>query len=181
MLIILGGLPGVGKSTIGKKLAEKLRAVYLRIDSIEQAIKNAAQYNHHSNIKVIAEGYMVAYAIAKDNLEMGLTVIADSVNPIEITRSEYRKLAESTGKPFIEVEIICSDKAKHKNRIETRKPSIPGLKLPTWKDVLERDYENWQTKHLTIDTAVYAENVAVDMIIDKIATEFIAALPRRGK
>ena len=36
MLIILGGLPGSGKTTIARELAGQLGAVHLRIDSIEQ-------------------------------------------------------------------------------------------------------------------------------------------------
>ncbi len=164
MLIILGGLPGTGKSTIGKKLAQKLKAVYLRIDSIEQAIKNTSP----NSIQVITEGYAAAYAVAKDNLEIGLTVITDSVNPIEITRSNYRRIAQEINKPYLEIELICSDKIKHQERVETRNTTIEGLKLPTWQDVLERDYEKWETKHLTIDTAIDSANQAVDKIIATI-------------
>lgn len=43
MLIIFSGLPGSGKSTIARALARRLRAVYLRIDTIEQAIRDAEQ------------------------------------------------------------------------------------------------------------------------------------------
>lgn len=168
MLIILGGLPGVGKSTLAKKLAKKLNAVYLRIDSIEQAIKEAAQFNTQSKIHVIAEGYLVAYAMAKDNLDIGLTVITDSVNPIEKTRHDFRQVALETNKPYVEIEIICSDKITHQERIETRQSTVQGLKLPTWQDVLNRDYEGWKTKHLTIDTAMMTIDEALETIITTI-------------
>ncbi len=39
MLIIFGGLPGVGKTAIAAELARVIDALYLRIDSIEQAIR----------------------------------------------------------------------------------------------------------------------------------------------
>lgn len=163
MLIILGGLPGVGKSSIAKMLAEKINAVYLRIDSIEQAIRNADQSNNEK--EVFAQGYMAAYAIAKDNLEIGLTVIADSVNPIEVTRSDYRKIAQGADKPYAEIEIICSDKNKHKRRVETRKSTSSGLKLPTWQEVLNKDYDAWETKHFTLDTAFDTVSESVEKII----------------
>jgi predicted kinase len=35
MLIIFGGLPGTGKTTISKEVAKRLKAVYLRVDTIE--------------------------------------------------------------------------------------------------------------------------------------------------
>ena len=41
MLIVFSGLPGTGKTTIARELARQTRAVYLRIDVIEQAIRNA--------------------------------------------------------------------------------------------------------------------------------------------
>ncbi len=40
MLIALGGLPGTGKTTIARELARQLGAVHLRIDSIEQALRD---------------------------------------------------------------------------------------------------------------------------------------------
>ncbi|MGO6670405.1 AAA family ATPase, partial [Rhizobium ruizarguesonis] len=39
MLIIFGGLPGSGKTTIARALAERLNAVHVRVDTIEQAIR----------------------------------------------------------------------------------------------------------------------------------------------
>jgi cytidylate kinase len=41
MLIIFGGLPGTGKTAIAQQLARELGAVYLRIDSMEQASATA--------------------------------------------------------------------------------------------------------------------------------------------
>ena len=52
-----------------------------------------------------------------------------------------------------EIETICSDRAELKRRIETRLVNIEGLRLPTWAEVLSRDYEPWQRDHLVIDTA----------------------------
>ena len=43
MLIIVGGLPGIGKTTIARELASQLGAIYVRIDSIEQAIRDSGR------------------------------------------------------------------------------------------------------------------------------------------
>jgi len=40
MLIIFAGLPGVGKSTIARKLAEAMKAVYIRVDTIEESMRD---------------------------------------------------------------------------------------------------------------------------------------------
>ena len=53
-LIVFGGLPGTGKTTISRALAKKLGAFYLRIDTIEQAA-NAVGVE-----KIGPAGYVVA-------------------------------------------------------------------------------------------------------------------------
>jgi len=58
MLVIFGGLPGTGKSTLARTLAEKLGAVYLRVDTIESAIAAG-----NEAISIDAKGYQVAYAL----------------------------------------------------------------------------------------------------------------------
>jgi predicted kinase len=39
LLIVFGGLPGTGKTTLAKAVAKRYAAVYLRIDTIEMAIR----------------------------------------------------------------------------------------------------------------------------------------------
>lgn len=147
MLYIFSGLPATGKSELSKYLVNKLGAVYLRIDSIEQSLKN--------NGLEIAEGqgYEVAYKIALDNLKLGLSVVADSVNPLPITRKAWRNVANKADSPYCEIEIICSDKEEHKRRVESRISDVDGLQLPTWKDVINRDYKTWTRQRIIIDTA----------------------------
>ena len=82
MLVIFGGLPGVGKTTIAQELARQIGAMHVLIDSIEQAIRDCTPVVPPP----LEEGYRVGYAIARDNLRIGRTVVADSVNPLLITR-----------------------------------------------------------------------------------------------
>lgn len=149
MLIILGGLPGVGKTTIAVALARLIGAQHLRIDSIEQAIRASGVVSRALN----DAGYRVAYAVAEDNLRIGRTVIADSVNPLHLTREAWLSVANRAGVRAIEIEVKCSDVNEHRRRVETRTTDVPGLKLPTWEDVVGRDYHPWDREHLVIDTA----------------------------
>ena len=146
MLLIFGGLPAVGKTTIAAELARTTEAVHLRIDSIEQALRN-------SDVPISGpEGYAVAYAVAEDNLRLGLTVIADSVNPVEATRTAWRKVAQRAGRRYAEIEIVCSDQEEHRRRVESRIADIAGHQLPTWQQVCGREYEPWQAS-IVVDTA----------------------------
>src|SRR5262245_43470534 len=130
MFIIFGGLPGAGKSTIAKSLAARMKAVYLRVDSIEQAMRSSGALPPGWDVG--PAGYMALYRVAADNLRLGHAVVADTVNPIEITRAAFRAVAIEANTRFVEIEVICSDPKTHRYRAETRLLTVDGLTPPTW-------------------------------------------------
>ncbi len=149
MLIILSGLPGVGKTSIARELAQQAGATHVRIDSIEMALYRTGRVAGEMDDL----GYQVAYAVAEDNLRLGRIVIADSVNPIALTRDAWRSVAGRAGVPFLDVEVVCRDAKEHRRRVETRVGDVPGLGLPNWEEVQAREYEPWRSNRLVIDTA----------------------------
>lgn len=110
MFIVIGGLPGTGKTTVG-------------------------------------------YALAGDHLRQGLSVIAESVNPLAVTRDAWRDVGLAAGVPAVEVEVVCSDAAEHRRRIATRSSDIPSLPQPDRQQTLDRDYQPWDREHVVVDTA----------------------------
>jgi predicted kinase len=149
MLIVLGGLPATGKTTIARELARLIDAVHVSIDSIEQAITES----RIAPDSIGDAGYRVGYAVAEDNLRLGRTVIADSVNPWPLTREAWLRVANRAQVAVVEVEVECSDPAEHRRRVEERFGDLPDLPALTWQDVLDRDYHLWAREHLVIDTA----------------------------
>lgn len=164
LLIALGGLPATGKTTVARVLAQRLGATHLRIDTIEQALRRSGRLADD----VGSAGYEVAFALAEDNLRLGGSVIADSVNPLKITRDAWRGVAERTGVPLAEVEIIRSNAEDHRRHVETRAADIQGLRLPTWVEVADREYEPWDRPHVVIDTSGKS--------VEECAEEILAAL-----
>ncbi|KQW57659.1 AAA family ATPase [Variovorax sp. Root411] len=164
MLIVLGGLPGTGKTTIAREIAALVPAVYLRIDTIEQALRSA---------RVLAgdvgpAGYIVAYDLARANLLLGQAVVADCVNPLPATREAWRTVAADTASRIVEVEIMCSDAAEHRRRVEQRSVDVPGLVPPTWAAVQHQDYAPWSTQRLVIDTATLSAREAAQSILSQV-------------
>ena len=160
MLVVLGGLPGTGKTTLGKTLAVNRSAVYVRVDEIEHAL------THHAKLgpDIGAAGYMVAFAVAASNLRLGSLVIADSVNPVPESRKGWRDVAHGEAARLLEIEVICSDGVEHRRRVEARTADIAAFELPSWSSVLGRDYVPWTSPRLVVDTALLTRDEAVAAI-----------------
>lgn len=150
MLIVFAGLPGTGKTTLARMVANERSAVYLRIDTIEQALRKTRPAGE----EIGPEGYLVAYALAKENLRRGgQIVVADAVNPLKVTRDAWREIALAARCPLIEIELICSDREEHRRRIDMRSSEADGSPPLTWRQVIDREYEPWDRPHLVLDTA----------------------------
>lgn len=147
VLYIFSGLPASGKSTLAKLLAAKTGAVYLRIDTVEQGLRDLCSF------KVEGEGYRLSYRIIRDNLELGISCISDSCNTIELTRREWQEVAESVGAKFVNIEVSCSDSFEHEQRVNNRLSEVSNLKRSNWQQVQNRHYEIWKTDIIKIDTA----------------------------
>ena len=161
-LYVFSGLPGTGKTVLSQRLASQIKAAHLRIDTMEQALRDLC------GIVVEGEGYRLAYCVAADNLRLGVSVVADSCNPIELTRDEWETLARDTQVQCVNIEVICSDPLEHRRRIESRRSNIARLVLPEWEDVTRREYHAWTRERIVIDTARKTENESFEELLSKL-------------
>ncbi len=162
-LIIFSGLPGSGKSTLASLLAQEIKATYLRIDTIEQGLREVCDIT-----QIEGKGYRLSYRIAQENLRLGNSVIADCVNPWNLTKSEWADVAKSIGANHVHVEVTCSDPEEHRQRVETRKSSVPGLILPTWQQIPKIAYQEWEAQRVIVDTAGKTEERCLEKILSHL-------------
>ena len=149
VLVVLSGLPGVGKTGIARELARLLPAAHLRVDTVEQALVRSGL----PEAELGPHGYAATYALAADQLAAGLGVVADMVNGVEVTRQAWDEVGSAAGAQVVRVLVECSDPAEHRRRVEEREPDIAGHQLPTWADVAARPFTPWPEADLRVDTA----------------------------
>lgn len=162
-LYIFSGLSASGKSTLAQLLSTHLCAAYIRIDSIEQGLKDICLLE-----KVEGQGYELGHILAIDNLRQGVQTIVDSVNPWKITRENWNKVASELGCKYINIEVICSDQKEHRERVNSRISQIKNLKLPTWEQVQGRDFHEWTMLRIVIDTAGKSIQESTNELFEKL-------------
>jgi predicted kinase len=152
VLIVVAGLPAAGKTTLATDLGRALRCAVVGVDPVEAAIWRAG----------IAPGpethdaaYLVAEALAADQLALGLHVIVDAVNGPEEARARWRVLAARTGSDLRFIMVECGDEALYRQRVQGRRRRIEGFPEPTWEGIVQRRaaFPPWTDGRLTIDSA----------------------------
>lgn len=152
-LIILAGLPGIGKTTLARLLSKELSLVYLRVDCIEAPF---SVYNPNAGSK--GEGYHALINIAKENLKLGHGVIIDTVNPLHLSRAMFMSLSKEIKAETFQFELKVKNRLLHKKRVEERKSDISSHRVPTWQDVLNREYEEWDENKDGPATVIWMDN-----------------------
>ena len=110
----------------------------------------------------------MANALALSNLRLGHTVVADGVNPVRESREAWKAVAIQAGVEWVDIQVICSDEQEHQRRVEQRAGDISGLTPPDWRSVSAHEYEAWDPRPLTIDTARVTADQAVALIMAHI-------------
>lgn len=136
LLLVFSGLPGVGKTTLARRVVPLLNCVYLRVDEVEAPLIR-------SNIDVGGLGYEALAGIARSNLELGGNVAVDLVNPLPLTRAMWRDVAARTGAKLFTVECVLADREEHRRRVVSRSADLEGIAPPTWAEVEAREYIPW--------------------------------------
>jgi predicted kinase len=152
VLVVFAGLPGVGKSTLATRLGVAMHAPVLPVDPIERVLARHGVFGDPAGL--VAYGSVAA--LAEVQLDLGLPVIVDAVNPVASARGLWHDLAERTGAPLRVIEVWCGDETEHRRRVERRHATEAGPLVPTWEQTLVRrvEYQPYVGSRLVVDTAL---------------------------
>ena len=168
MLVVISGLPGVGKTTVADLLADRLGAVRLSIDPVEEAmLASGCRPGRTTGIAA----YEAVGAMAELNVRAGRIAVVDAVNDSEPARETWRRAAVATGARVCWVVLVMRDETKHASRLRGRDRGYRRVGEPTWAEVAARSMAPWADPHLSIDTAAKdADTVAAE--VERYVVEF---------
>lgn len=114
-LVMLMGLPGVGKSHCARLLADRLGAAHLATDHLRSRLFIAASYADHENEAVFG----IAEALVDQLLGEGHVVVLDATHLVAKNRAPAERVAAARGARVVHV-LVTSDDAEVRSRLDAR-------------------------------------------------------------
>lgn len=148
-IIVIGGLPCSGKTTLGKELSTLLNLPVISKDELEAAI---VRKGLASNKSMNGVGYEVMASIAKAHVESGSSVIFDFIASKNRVIECWPSLLNLNVKY---VECTCPEEQLHKERIHSRQRNIEGWYELTWEEVLKikKIYQPMRSERLVLESS----------------------------
>jgi len=147
MIVIVCGLPGVGKTTFAKKLAPLINAIILSTDKIRKELIESPTYEKEER-KLI---YDVMILLAKYLHSSGTNCILDATFNKEDSRTEVKKKLGIQDKKFFVIECLCPENIVV-SRLKDRKYDYSDADIEVYQK-MTKIYEPVKGKHMTVDTS----------------------------
>ncbi len=148
MIIIICGLPGVGKSTLAKNLAPLINATILSSDKIRKELFPNPTYSPFERKLV----YDVMIILAKYLNEVGSSCILDATFNREDSRIEIRERLQLNDKQFQIIECFCPEKDVI-SRLKSRKDDYSDATITIYQK-MKKIYEPVKIEHIIADTTL---------------------------
>jgi predicted kinase len=161
--IVFTGLPGTGKTSIAEAVARELSIPVFAKDWLEATLIRCELQPIEGAPPLGSAGYQLLTTLAERQLQLGQSVILDSVASTLSIRATWRMLAQTYRAEWCVIECICSDVVMQRDRMNVRKRGIPGWNELDWSEVerVKAYYAPWNEERLILD--------AVNPLEDNIA------------
>jgi hypothetical protein len=147
MLVVVCGLPGVGKSTVARFIADEIDAERLRTDIVRKELVDDPAYTDAERRAVYEELYDRAGArlAADDDLVLDGTFWASHL------RDRAAAIADDHDVEFVLVRVTCSVGVVE-NRIEAREADASDADVAVHAQFRE-DFDPIEREHVTVDNS----------------------------
>jgi predicted kinase len=167
MIIIICGLPGVGKTALAKDLAELIKgSVVLSTDKVRKELIPNPTYRKHERQLI----YDVLSLVAKYLHNARIDCIVDATFNRERSRIELKQKLSLTSDQICIVECICPEGIAIE-RLKNRKNDYSDADISIYKK-MKRIYEPVkEDKPIIVDTSLQSSKEIAKRIADKISTK----------
>lgn len=146
-LILVVGLPGVGKTTVAEIVSDHMNAVHLRSDIIRKELFEQPEYSHFETSATYSE----LFKRAAMKLEEGVSVVVDATFDTQIRREYAQHITKSEGCEFRIIWVKCDPKTV-KQRLEQREEDASDANYAIYEQKRER-FDPVQLNHQTINNS----------------------------
>jgi predicted kinase len=166
LIVIIFGLPGVGKTTLSRELAPRISAIILSTDKIRKELIPRPTYRWQERRLV----YDVLVLLAKYLHNAGVNCILDATFNTENSRKELKRKLALAPDQFSLVECTCSED-QIISRLKNRKNDYSDAGIFIYRK-MKKIYEPASEEHITVDTSSTSQ---ID--IQKIANQVMKIRP----
>jgi predicted kinase len=148
MLYIVCGLPGTGKTTMAKRIADETKSFLLNTDIIRRKIIEDPKYTEREKYMI----YNLLFEMAEKFLVTGKSVVIDGTFYRKELRERAKEIAKKTKNKFRIVEVTCSEEIIRKGmKKRKKKGSVSDADFGIYKRI-KKVFEPIKEKHLVLDT-----------------------------
>lgn len=166
-LILFSGLPGCGKTTLARELAQALKVPLFAKDRLQRVLRD------HIEGSTAVDGYHLMRVLADEQLALGISVILDAVFPMSGFRMQAQQIARRHKAHFQAIVCYCSDEVLWRTRMEERIKYVPGWTPVGWQEVerLRPLYEPSHKESALFLDAVQTIETNLEQIMGHITTK----------
>lgn len=165
VLAVVCGLPGVGKSTVSRAIADRIGATVLRTDVIRKELFVDPTYTSAETVAVYDELLTRAF----EHLDVGESVVLDATFKTSERRIQARDLATQVGARFRLVRVSCDEDVLER-RIRAR-DGVSDADFDVHVEFRDR-FEPVEMDHVVVDNS--GSKAATE---DRVARVFGALTP----
>ncbi len=163
MIVLVCGLPGVGKTSISKELAKLTKWVVLSTDKIRKDLIPNPTYSTQEKRLI----YDVLVLIAKYLHESGTNCILDGTFNTKYSIEEIKKKLNLTSQQICIVECICPEDIVIA-RIKNRKNDYSDADASIYRST-KATYQPIEEEHIVVDTSQQPPSINAAKIINHIS------------
>lgn len=163
MIVIICGLPGVGKSCLSEHLAPLIDAVVLSSDKVRKELIARPTYSK-AEVKLI---YNLISLIAKYLHNAGLNCIIDATFNREKLRKQFKRKLELPDEQVRIVECISQENIIIQ-RLMARKKGYSDADFSVYKR-MKKNFQPIREAHITVDTSQLPLDTVAREIVNRIS------------